>query len=98
MVFICGTMFSQSSESPVTSSELKLVTKTPVEGTYQIIARNQYSIVNISKEILNQIENKREVENETYIIVDKNVRIKILSANTIKSNGFIPLEKIRYEN
>ena len=101
LTLMCSTVFSQATnEVPVahTPSTLKEADKLPLEGTYQIIAVSEFAIVAISNEILYQIEREREIENDTYIVVRKGVKIKILSTNLINSNDFVPLKKIRYED
>ena len=78
--------------------EAKYTLSKPAEGTYQIIAKSEYVLVNISEEIWYKINNERDEINEKFIDVDKNVRIRILPYNTINANGFVPLKKVMYEN
>lgn len=103
VTFLMGSIFGFSQEvvkeqTPYSVGTLKQADELPTEGTYQIILRNKDIVATIADETLFQVNYKREVENETYLIIDENIKIRILPFNVIRANDFMPLTKYSYEN
>ncbi len=101
--FLISTIFGFSQEvvqeqTSFNVGTLQQAEELPTEGTYQIILKNKDIVATISDETLFQVNYKREIENETYLIIDENIKIRILPYNVIRANGFMPLTKYSYEN
>lgn len=99
-----NTAFAQSSEnliyleeSPLTSSEITMANELPKEGTYQIIFRNSEAEIPISDEQLYLVNHKRDVLVVVYIIINPDVKIKILPYNEINDPGFEPVPTIVFQ-
>jgi hypothetical protein len=69
----------------------------PQKGTYQIISSNEDLMINISPELLAEIESNRDSENVTYYIINEYAKVKILPFKTIQSENFVPLKTFNYE-
>lgn len=81
-----------------TNNLLSQANEFPTEGTYQIIATNESYINGITDQILYQINHKREVSNETTIVINANLKIRILPYDVIRSANFSPIKMYSYEN
>jgi hypothetical protein len=86
---------------PSTSKEaapLQLTEEQPLEGTYQIVLKKGSVQVQLSDQMLKQIEQNRHHDTETYLKVSDDVKVKILSYSTIKASDFKPVDLYSYEN
>ncbi len=96
-----GITYSQETvETPMpqSASLLKDVKELPEKGTYQVMVNHKDLIVNISNETLYEVRRKRLVDENAYIIVNENVKIKILPYKVIRAKDFNPVNEYHYEN
>jgi hypothetical protein len=79
---------------------IKQINQLPLalEGTYQVILSDKDLSTDISPEILSEIERNRDAEEITYLIINEQVKIKILPFSLIRSHEFVPLKTYSYEN
>ena len=65
-------------------------------GTYQFQMVNTRDLPTVPLSIIKQIEENRDVNEVVYYQYSEKMRIMILPKNTIKAEGFIPIESIKY--
>lgn len=78
-------------ESMTSSSEIAFAKELPKEGTYQIIYKATESAPTIANEILLTVNERRKAEEVVYIIVDEQIKIKILPYSIIYAKDFTPV-------
>jgi hypothetical protein len=105
MLVVINSCFSQNNTDQIvenneiqTNSFLSQADELPTVGTYQIMATNETFISDITNQILYQVNYKREVSNETTIVINANLKIRILPYDVIRSANFSPIKMYSYEN
>lgn len=77
----CNLVSAQNNQSVKVSEE-------SLKGTYQIIVKNSDKEIALTTDVLNEIEKRRDEENEVIYQFDENVSIKIFSRKFIQSLKF----------
>ena len=62
-------------------------------GTYQIIYQGKANAEAVNGDILYEVEKARDENEVKYLVINDNIKIKILPASVVKSGNYAPLKE-----